>query len=99
MSCLTPGCKYFTRISSYDFKRNATLKVEVDLPSALKIPKIENVIGGAVRHDKYLKQIEDILHAHMEAAVAAIGQLDLTYGGTLAKSWPVPVRDEIGGGK
>ena len=89
-TCLTPGCQYNIRITSYDFKRNATLKVEVRLPRPLKIPDVEDRIGGDKSRNNYLKAIEDILHKHLEAATASIGQLDRHYGGTLAKEWPLP---------
>lgn len=88
--CLTPGCKYYTRITSHDFKRSATFKLEVDLPGPLNIPETEDAIGGTKKRDKYLKEIEDILHRHLEAAVAQIGQWDRFRGGALAKDWPTP---------
>lgn len=89
-ACLTPGCKYFTSITSYDFKRSATLKVEVNLPGPLHIPQTNNCVDGFKPKADYLTEIENILHKHMEAAVAEIGQFDRYSGGSLAANWPLP---------
>lgn len=66
------------------------LKAEVYLPGPLAISNTENKVGGFRARDKFLKEVEDILHVYMEAAVADIGQLDRHYGGVLAKDWPIP---------
>lgn len=89
-SCLTPGCIYNTRITSHDLKRRATLELTVDLPGPLKIPDTEDRIGGFKARNTYLKEVEQILHKHLEAAIAAIGQFDRFHGGALAKDWPMP---------
>lgn len=78
-SCLTPGCLYSIRTFSHH-------QVSTYGP-----PRIEIVVRFPDNgHHLLVAGNRQIIHDHLERAVAEIGRLDRAAGGELTRGWPDP---------